>query len=456
MMEKQEACATLFGAYSTDSPPMHGSFVRASTAALVAGGTFLDALRDKYQGSRTPIASLRTASLTGAAPPPALPSASDVDVATAGEDGDIADACPALRSVDLSRSLIPSWHEATRIARQPPLSDLVLQYVTADSETRLEYAPSVALPQLTHLGVNAAASWADIVRIAPTLPALMSLDAAGNCITELTPPELHSLTTLNLGSNMIDSWADVCEALGRLPALERLVLTDNRISHIPPPPIHHTFFPRLVSISLIGNPITAWSDLEALEQWVHGELKLSIGAGSFFDKLDERAARAETIGRLGSLSALNHTQVTPPERTESERYYVHLARERPDTRVEHLAKVHEITLHAPRQRATLDQKNASVRVAALSHQLGEEDAQSLLVADHPHVSLLRTMPLRLALRRIALACGIATHEAADAQLFGILQPAEPGNPLVTPLDVSRTLDWYGVRDDDVLVLLVEP
>ena len=66
------------------------------------------------------------------------------------------------------------------------------------------------------------------------------------------------------------------------------------------------------------------------------------------------------------------------------------------------------------------------------------------------------MPLRLALRRIALACGIATHEAADAQLFGILQPAEPGNPLVTPLDVSRTLDWYGVRDDDVLVLLVEP
>ena len=427
--------------------PLHGSFVRAASP-LVTGTSFLTALREKY-GDSCP----RTAALTGAAPPPALPSPSAVDVATPGPPGEIAAACPHLRTADLSRSLLATWRDAACIAAQPPLTHLILH------ETRLMFAPDAPLPHLTHLGLNAAAHWDDVARIAPTLPALTSLDLAGNAIDTLTPAPLAVLRTLNLGSNALASWPDVCEALGHLPALERLVLTDNRIAHIPLPPIHHTYFPQLHSISLIDNPIAAWRDLEALEQWMHRPLALSVGRGAFLEHLDERTARAETIARLASLAELNHTPITSAERTEAERYYVYLARERnsspQDTRLAELARVHDMPLAQHTRPATLDQKLTRVRTAALARAPDAADAPRILADELTEIALLRTMPLRLATRRVAASCGVAAHEAAGAHMYGIFAPPAPNAaPLVTPLESARTLEWYGFGPHDVLVLVL--
>ncbi|WFD36681.1 hypothetical protein MCUN1_003568 [Malassezia cuniculi] len=389
--------------------PMHGSFVRASTQ-LITGSTFSDALGEKYGSGRAATASLKTVSLTGVVPPPALPDASAVDVATAGDD-DIASLFPELRSVDLSRSLVSTWSEAASIASKLRLSELLLH------DTRLEYAPSVQLPALKLLGLNAAITWESFALIAPTIPALTHLEIAGNHITDLQPVDLAHLKSINLGSNLLDSWPQVCESLGKLPHLERLVLTDNHLRTIPQPPIHHTYFPSLKYISLIGNPVQGWSDLEALEQWVHGELQLSIGRGSFLEHVNERTARAEAIGRLGKLVELNHTHITPLERTEAERYYVHLARDRPqDTRVAHLATVHEISLAPPSKPATLEQKMISVRVAPLAREPEADDAAGILAGEHARLQLLRTMPLRLATRRVAAACGASPSEAQGASI----------------------------------------
>lgn len=428
--------------------PLHGSFVRAD-APLATGTSFVAALREKYGDTPT-----RSVALTGAAPPPALPSPSAVDVATPGPPGEIAAACPDLRAADLSRSLLATWRDAACIAAQPPLTHLVLH------ETRLEFAPDAPLPHLMHLGLNAAAHWDDVARIAPTLPQLTSLDLAGNAIDSLTPAPLAALRTLNLGSNALASWPDVCEALGHLPSLERLVLTDNRIAHIPLPPIHHTYFPQLRSISLVDNPIAAWRDLEALEQWMHRPLALSVGRGAFLEHLDERSARAETIARLASLTELNHTPITPAERAEAERYYVYLARTRNapahDTRLAELARVHDVPLTQPTRPATLDQKLTRVRIAARARAPDAADAPRIFADDElTELALLRTMPLRLATRRIAAACAAGAHEAAGAHMYGIFAPPAPSAaPLVTPLEGARTLEWYGFGPRDVLVLVL--
>lgn len=462
--------------------PGHGAFLRASPR-IDYGVAFLEAVRAKYTPSS--LRTLRTVSVTGQAPPPALPDPSAVEVccayADAGEAGAIAATCPAVRWLDLSRSLLTSWDEVRRIADELPLLETLLLH-----EVRLAEPGDVAADAfrgVTHLQMDASAiDWAHATAIARMMPALQVLQLGANGMRHLAVPDtlldpgyasaFSALRELNLAGNGIDDWQDVCEALGTLPRLERLVLSENTIASIPAPPVRHCYFPMLHDISLRENPITSWADLDALEAWLgphahtHGwSLALGGERAALAARGSDRDVRLEAIARLAHLSVLNRVPVHDEERRDAERYYVARVQRSASAQSDvDLARAHpryaalcaaqnvplrpEAAAEAPR---TLRAQLVPVRVASRGTPPDAAAAPALLAADLAEVPLLCSAPVRLVTRRLAGALGVPP--ASVQEVWAVLRGAEGNDPLLEPLEADKTLAWYGIAERDVLVLV---
>lgn len=96
---------------------------------------------------------------------------------------------------------------------------------------------------------------------------LLTMQGSG-AIGQPAKPALEHLRHLNLSNNHLCSWSDIREALADLPNLQRLYLNDNKISQVTVSSSRTTSFPALQHITLSGNAIERWSDLEALDDCV--------------------------------------------------------------------------------------------------------------------------------------------------------------------------------------------
>ncbi|WFC94929.1 hypothetical protein MBRA1_001567 [Malassezia brasiliensis] len=371
--------------------PLHAGFVRAS-APIQWGTTFLHALREKYEGHVRP-----WLSLTGGAPPPAVPDASSVYVASIDDADAIHRACADVTTIDLSYALLPSWSALHNLAAGVPhLDTLVLSYVCrSPSHTRLgtPTAPPT-WPHLTHLALNATqVSWADVCALSPGLPRLGTLELAANglSILGMPPPNaLRTLHTLHLQDNALDM-DSVVDALRPLPGLQRLILTQNSITSVRPT----SPFPALHTLALQGNALVDWPSIEALESFFAGPFALTLDTPAAL-AADEHAFRTEVIARLGMLASLNHTLVSPEERQDAERYF--LSHAPPDARstprYRALCAQHGMEPPVDRAPATWQNKLVHVGVLCLGHPPAPDEAATLLDASHAQVALLCTMPLR--------------------------------------------------------------
>jgi hypothetical protein len=266
-------------------------------------------------------------------------SASYADVARAFDDttdetiGDIAKTCPNVRGLDLSRSLLPSWQEVSRIAAElPMLESLSLHFNRfADVSPTTLPLPN-AFSRLLDLRVDGTLiSWDEIVLLSDAFPNLENLQMGSNNLRRLDGGQtnrkncLSKLKVLNLEGNALSDWDDIWSSMEECPALERLILSSNKLSSISistqsnhPSQVKH--------ISVWDNPISSWSDVDALDACVGGLGSLVMG-GDLCVLTREKSMqdiRLIAIARLSNLRTFNNAPVLATERREAELYYISL------------------------------------------------------------------------------------------------------------------------------------
>lgn len=395
-------------------------------------------MAQKY-GTGPEVRARSVASLVGAPPPPALADASCVYVRCAYPDGATGPMpYTHLESIDLSRSLLADWDEVARIAAPLPLHTLVLQQV------RLRRAMQVpaAFAQLKCLHLNdTRTDWAQALVLGHAMPALTTLQLAHNGIEALGPSQdagaaFPCLTSLHLGGNRLRSSEDLGAALQSITSLRQLLLSGNELTDLTP---MARPLAQLDEVHLADNPLEA-SSVPVLESWMAVPYALVLPPL----KGDEEATRLWAIAQLPRLARLNHTPITPHERTDAERYFLTIASP-DDPRYGALCAVHGAPVRAaPR---TLRDNMVDLRWARAAHAPAVADVPALRAQAQP-LSMLATTPVRSVQRHVARACAAPR----TASLWAVLA-AEP-EPLVVAMDDGwQDLAWYGVQSGDLVVLV---
>ncbi|ELK05100.1 tubulin-specific chaperone E [Pteropus alecto] len=244
----------------------------------------------------------------------------------AGDKGGIAEACPNIRNLDLSKNLLSLWDDVTDIADQ--LGHLEVLNL---SENKLRFSRGPASPAGTFSALKVLVlsrtgiTWAEVLRCATGWPVLEELYLAANNITILERPNdvLQTVKLLDLSSNQsIDE--NQLFLIAYLPRLEQLILSDVGISslHFPDTGIgcKSSMFTSLQYLVVNDNQISRWSFINELDKLE------SLQALSCLRNPLTAGSRAETtrqfiIAKIGQLEMLNKCQILPEERRGAELDY---------------------------------------------------------------------------------------------------------------------------------------
>ncbi|KZP01132.1 hypothetical protein CALVIDRAFT_559777 [Calocera viscosa TUFC12733] len=403
-----------------------GSFLRPGAVGLSYGRTFLSALVDKYAGgpsnggSQEPakeeketvvlgsshglieveavgmakvrlklgrLDRLRDASLDGEG------------VASAGEAGEVQLRCPNLRTLDLSKNLLPSWEVVALIVRQLEMLDSLSLNQNRFLPLTVPPAP---MPSLTQLQANdTLLPWSSLPFLSSALPNLQILQMGYNRLSQLSPlpGALQEVASLNLEGNALSSWESTILALSSLPKLTRLILASNNFSHIPFPPSGSSSLPNLAYLSLASNPLSNWESISALNAWLPSLAGLSIVRTPLLSTGDVHSARSLLIGRLQSLTVLNGTPITRAERNDAERFYVSFVAREPGRAGEHprwkeLCEKHGTPAQGPKggKGDLLAARLVMLNFAQLPKAPTPESMSSLIAAPAPAPASARMLP----------------------------------------------------------------
>ncbi|XP_037677432.1 tubulin-specific chaperone E isoform X1 [Choloepus didactylus] len=242
----------------------------------------------------------------------------------AGEKGAIAETCPNIRKIDLSKNLLSSWDEVIHIADQ--LKHLEVLNL---SENKLKFpsgSPSVSgtFSTLKVLVLNRTGiTWAEVLSCAPGWPVLEELYLESNniFITERPTDVLQMVKLLDLSSNQLIDENQLL-LIAYLPRLEQLILSDIGISsiHFPDAGIgcKTSMFPSLQYLVVNDNQISQWSFINELDK-----LQSLHSLSCIRNPLTEGNKEAQTkrqfiIAKIGQLKTLNKCEILPEERRGAE------------------------------------------------------------------------------------------------------------------------------------------
>ncbi|XP_020930054.1 tubulin-specific chaperone E isoform X1 [Sus scrofa] len=235
----------------------------------------------------------------------------------AGDKRGIAQACPNIRSIDLSKNLLSSWDDVIAIADQ--LKHLEVLNL---SENKLRFpsglpSPTGTFSMLKVLVLNrTGVTWAEVLRCASGWPVLEKLYLESNniIISERPADVLQTVKLLDLSSNqLIDE--NQLFLIAYLPRLEQLILSDIGISslHFPDAGIgcKTAMFPSLQYLVLNDNQISQWSFINELDklQSLHA---LSCARNPLTEEgsKDAQTTRQFIIAKIGQLRTLNKCVVS--------------------------------------------------------------------------------------------------------------------------------------------------
>uniref|UniRef100_A0A2K5YA57 Tubulin-specific chaperone E n=1 Tax=Mandrillus leucophaeus TaxID=9568 RepID=A0A2K5YA57_MANLE len=227
-------------------------------------------------------------------------------VSCAGEKGGVAEACPNIRRVDLSKNLLSSWDEVIHIADQ--LRHLEVLNLSISEAERLRLPPD------------------DVLRCAAWCPGLEELYLESNniVISERPTDVLQTVKLLDLSSNqLIDE--NQLYLIAQLPRLEQLILSDVGISsiHFPDAGIgcKTSMFPSLQYLVVNDNQISQWSFFNELDKLP--SLRALSCLRNPLTKEDKEAntTRQLIIASIGQLKTLNKCEILPKERRTAELDY---------------------------------------------------------------------------------------------------------------------------------------
>ncbi|XP_075388310.1 tubulin-specific chaperone E isoform X1 [Tenrec ecaudatus] len=248
-------------------------------------------------------------------------------VNSAGEKGGIAEICPNIRKVDLSRNLLSSWDEVIHIADQLKqldvlnLSENKLQFPSS-SPTLMGTFSALKVLVLNRTGIT----WAEVLLCAREWPVLeeLYLESDNIFISERPTDVLQMVKLLDLsGNQLIDE--NQLFLIAYLPRLEQLILSDTGISsiHFPDAGIgcKTSMFPSLQYLVVNDNQISQWSFINELDK-----LQKLHSLSCLRNPLTEGNKGAQTIrqliiAKIGQLKTLNKCEIFPEERRGAELDY---------------------------------------------------------------------------------------------------------------------------------------
>ncbi|KAM4055067.1 CAP-Gly domain-containing protein [Hirsutella rhossiliensis] len=260
-------------------------------------------------------------------------------VVAAAQDGEgrVADTCPSIAHLDLSRNLFERLGPVVDVcAELPALRRLSLngnrfQGVLSDDSLDGAAAAFRGVDELA-LG-ETLLNWEELCRIATRCPSLATLAVGANQLSSLPPVDYaglaSTLTSINLEYNNFEAISDLA-SLTSLVALRNLHLKGNNIADMTAPGTTvPTFPPSLRYLDVSYNKIREWAFVDALSAHFPGLTGLRIAHNPVYDKqdVDAKTPSSEeshmfTIGRLANLKSVNFTQVKPDDRRNAEIFYL--------------------------------------------------------------------------------------------------------------------------------------
>ncbi|KAH0603853.1 uncharacterized protein H6S33_007512 [Morchella sextelata] len=252
-------------------------------------------------------------------------------LARADAAGEIAETCPKIEELDLSRNLFEDLQTVASIcAALPHLRSLKISG-NRFSSLEVERVPGQPSPfeGVTSLEIsNTYLTWDETTQILTHFPNIQTLESSLNRISTIPanislPP---TITTLNLERNTFTSLTAVLP-LTSLPALSRLILAHNLITAILDPASETTpptqAFKTLTHLDLTYNHLPTFPHLDALPQLFPQLTSIRLSHNPFYSLLPREEAHMLTLARLPEhVSMLNHTRVLPAERQNAEMYYL--------------------------------------------------------------------------------------------------------------------------------------
>lgn len=254
---------------------------------------------------------------------------------------DVADTCPNVWELDISRNLFETWSEIVDVCRQLPR----LTSVRIDGNRLADLDPRAGAHILLNAPFNrikilslndTLLDWDDVAYIARNLPALSSLAANGNeyqCLSDASLP--LNIETLHLERNNLRSLEAIMPAR-RLQNLRSLHLKENPIDRttnngvVLGPGNGITFPSTLQEINMPFCSVRDWSFIDELDRMFPALISLRVAHNPLFDSLvsaDGKSLTLDdgymlTLARLGKLTRLNFSVITPKERRNAELYYL--------------------------------------------------------------------------------------------------------------------------------------
>ncbi|OGE48167.1 hypothetical protein PENARI_c031G05137 [Penicillium arizonense] len=250
----------------------------------------------------------------------------------------IAETCPKIIELDLSRSLLSRWRDVWEICNQlKHLKRLKL------NGNRFQALDDLIFEGITELHLeDTLLSWDEIAAVTSQFPGLTSLTASANQLSEISRPLPNTITTLTLEHNEFTSISTL-RHLAALPNLQHLSVRGNAINTVNNDTTTMDFqFPQtLHSLDLSRNKIASWAFLNKLPTLFPGLTTLRISDNPLYDQpplplsvtattepskpmtVDE--AFMLTLSRFPpSLTTLNYSTIKPTDRSNAEMYYLSL------------------------------------------------------------------------------------------------------------------------------------
>ena len=252
---------------------------------------------------------------------------------------DITNTCPRVWELDISRNLFETWAEIIDICRQlPRLTNLRAdgnRITNVTSSIYVDTLGKIPFTQLKELSLSdTLLHWDDVAGIAQHLPVLSILTANGNEYQQLSDAALPSrIEVLYLERNEFQSF-EALKPVAKLQSLRSMSLRENPIDRTTDsgmrPQDVLTFPVSLVEINIPYCCIHDWSLIDDLGHICPGLTSLRVAHNPLFeslisadgDPLTPDDGYMLTLARLGQLTRLNFSAITPKERLNAELYYL--------------------------------------------------------------------------------------------------------------------------------------
>ncbi|OCF37172.1 hypothetical protein I316_01079 [Kwoniella heveanensis BCC8398] len=244
----------------------------------------------------------------------------------------------ALRWLNLSRNLIPSWHEVASIVdcftglEALTLNHSRLQKLSVDNNNLRPSQPDKPLDETfgklkeLHLS-DCRLTWDETCAIVKLFPNLEILHLEANRpLDRLTRSlgRLENLKELRLSGCPTSTWEGVISSLVSLPSLDSLDLSYTPIGRIEPgsEQLHN-----VKSFTLLSSSLRTWSDLDHLANQFPNLTNLRFSLSESYPQdgqltKDEKDLRSICIAKFPHITTFNSTVISASERRDSEVFYV--------------------------------------------------------------------------------------------------------------------------------------